>query len=187
LIIFVGSFYEWHDVATLLKAFVRVLNLYPDARLILVGDGAKRQATMQLAIELGITRSVIFTGMVAHTDVPRFMAAADIAVVPYPVLQQDVWLSPLKLFEYMAAGNAIIASNVGQLSEWVTNERNGLLVQPGDISALAAGIERLIDDPGLRLELGQNARVEAIQKHSWDRYLSDLEDVYYSVIKDGKS
>jgi glycosyltransferase involved in cell wall biosynthesis len=187
LIIFVGSFYEWHDVTTLLKAFVRVLNVYPDARLMLVGDGAKRQATMQLAIELGITRAVIFTGMVAHTDVPRFMAAADIAVVPYPVLQQDVWLSPLKLFEYMAAGNAIIASNVGQLSEWVANERNGLLVPPGDISALAAGIERLIGDPGLRMELGQNARVEAVQKHSWDRYLSDLEDVYYSVIKDGKS
>jgi glycosyltransferase involved in cell wall biosynthesis len=187
LIIFVGSFYEWHDVAALLKAFVRVLMVYPDARLMLVGDGAKRQAMMELAIELGIAQTVIFTGMIAHTDVPRFMAAADIAVVPYPDLQQDIWLSPLKLFEYMATGNAIIASDVGQLSEWVANERNGLLVPPGDISALATEIERLISNPGLRMRLGQNARAEAIQKHSWDRYISDLEDVYFSVIKKRKS
>lgn len=187
LILFVGNFYEWHDVATLLRAFVMLLNIHPDARLMLVGDGAKRQAMAQLAFELGIERVVIFTGMVAHTDVPRFMASADIAVVPYPVLEQDVWLSPLKLFEYMATGNAIIASNVGQLSEWVTDEWNGLLVPPGDISAMAARIDRLISDPGLRTQLGKNARAEAVHKHSWDRYLSDLEDLYFSVLNKGKS
>lgn len=182
LILFVGNFYEWHDVATLLRAFVRVLTTRPDARLLLVGDGAKREAMAQLARELGLERSVIFTGMVAHTEVPRFMASADIAVVPYPVLEQDVWLSPLKLFEYMAAGNAILASNVGQLSEWITDGRNGLLIPPGDVSAMASGIERLIGDPDLRMQLGQNARTEAVQKHSWDRYLSDLEKLYYVVL-----
>jgi glycosyltransferase involved in cell wall biosynthesis len=184
LILFVGNFYEWHDVSTLLRAFVEVLKNYPDARLLLVGDGAKREAMAQLARELGLERSVIFTGMVAHTEVPRFMASADIAVVPYPVLEQDVWLSPLKLFEYMATGNAILASNVGQLSEWITDGRNGLLIPPGDVSAVAAGIERLIGDPDLRTRLGQNARADAVQKHSWDCYLSDLEDVYFSVLEE---
>jgi glycosyltransferase involved in cell wall biosynthesis len=182
LILFVGNFYEWHDVATLLRAFVRVLTTRPDARLLLVGDGAKREAMAQLARELGLERSVIFTGMVAHTEVPRFMASADIAVVPYPVLKQEVWLSPLKLFEYMATGNAILASNVGQLSEWITDGRNGLLIPPGDVSAMASGIERLIGDPDLRMQLGQNARTEAVQKHSWDRYLSDLEKLHYLVL-----
>ncbi len=186
LILFVGNFYEWHDVGTLLKAHVEVLKDFPDARVMLVGDGARRKAMEGLALELGIERSVIFTGMVAHTDVPRYMAAADIAVVPYPLLDQDIWLSPLKLFEYLATGSAIIASDVGQLSEWIDDGRNGLLVPPGDVPALAASIERLIDDPGLRKQLGQNARVEAVQKHSWDRYLSDLEGLYYSVLAEGK-
>ncbi|NJC96727.1 MAG: hypothetical protein C3F07_05660 [Anaerolineales bacterium] len=183
LVLFVGNFYEWHDVAALLRAFALVLKKHSDARLVLVGDGAKREAMAHLTRELGLERSVIFTGMVAHTEVPHFMAAADIAVVPYPVLEQDVWLSPLKLFEYMATGNAILASNVGQLSEWITDEQNGLLIPPGDVSALAAGIERLIGDPALRTRLGQHARAEAVQKHSWDRYLSNLEQVYYSVLK----
>lgn len=186
LILFVGNFYEWHDVGTLLKAFVEVLKKIPDARAMLVGDGAKRRAMEQLARELGIEQAVIFTGMVAHTDVPRYMAAADIAVVPYPLLDQDIWLSPLKLFEYMAAGNPIIASDVGQLSEWIDNERTGLLVRPGNIPSLAASIERLIRDPELRLRLGENARVEAVEKHSWDGYLSDLEDLYFSAIEEGR-
>lgn len=186
LILFVGNFYEWHDVSTLLRAFVEVLKHYPDARLMLVGDGARREAMAQLARELGLERSVIFTGMVAHTEVPRYMASADIAVVPYPLLDRDIWLSPLKLFEYMATGNAILASNVGQLSEWIDDGRNGLLIPPGDVVAMAEGIERLIHDPDLRSRLGQNARDDAVQKHSWDRYLSDLEALFYSLTGKGE-
>jgi glycosyltransferase involved in cell wall biosynthesis len=186
LILFVGNFYEWHDVGTLLKAFVEVLKNFPDARVMLVGDGAKRRAMEQLARELGIEQAVIFTGMVAHTDVPRYMAAADIAVVPYPLLDQDIWLSPLKLFEYMAAGNPIIASDVGQLSEWIDDGRNGLLVPPGDVTAMAAAIDRLIRNPDLPSRLGRSAREDAVEKHSWDRYLSDLDDLYYSVLTEGK-
>lgn len=186
MILFVGNFYEWHDVNTLLRAFVDVLKERPDARLVLVGDGTKRKDMVRLAQELELDSSVIFTGMVSHKKVPNFMASADVAVVPYPILEQDVWLSPLKLFEYMASGNAIIASNVGQLSEWITNEHNGLLVSPGDISGMSAGIGRLLSDSHLRTQLGKNARIEAVRKHSWDRYLSDLESVFYSVLKTGK-
>jgi len=185
LILFVGNFYEWHDVATLLRAFVEVLKDYPNALVMFVGDGTKRKAMERLANELGIDRSVIFTGMVAHKDVPRYMASADIAVVPYPLLEQDIWLSPLKLFEYMATGNAIIASDVGQLSEWICDARNGLLVPPGSISAMANGIKRLIRDPDFRARLGQSAREEAVQKHSWGNYLSHLDDLFFSVISKG--
>lgn len=187
LILFVGNFYEWHDVATLLNAFVKVLGHYPDARLMLVGDGAKRQAMEQISVKLGISSSVIFTGMVAHTDVPRYMASADISVVPYPLLGLDIWLSPLKLFEYMATGNTILASMVGQLSEWIDDNRNGLLIPPGNASMMAEGIERLIRDSDLRSRLGKNARDDAVQKHSWDKYLIDLEDLFYSVLAKGKS
>ena len=186
LIIFVGNFYEWHDVATLLRAFSNLLDTSPHARLLLVGDGEKRHSMAQLASELGIDHAVTFTGMVAHADVPQYMAAADIAVVPYPSLNQEIWLSPLKLFEYMATGNAIIASDVGQLHEWIMEEQNGLLVPPGDVPALAMSLKRLVDDPALRLRLGQKAREEAVKRHSWDRYLSDLEALCLDVALKGK-
>ena len=182
LVIFVGNFYEWHDVATLLDAFARVWAANPDARLVLVGDGSRRQVMMQRAADLGLGRAAQFTGLVAHAEVPRLLAAADIAVVPYPPMETDLWLSPLKLFEYMAAGKAVIASAVGQLPDVVQDGRNGLLVPPGDVPALAATLQRLIGDPALRARLGRQARDDAVRKHSWEHYLSRLERVFAAVI-----
>jgi glycosyltransferase involved in cell wall biosynthesis len=182
LVAFVGNFYEWHDVATLLDAFARALVAYPDARLVLVGDGSRRQAMMQRATDLGLDHVAQFTGLVTHAEVPPLLAAADIAVVPYPPMETDLWLSPLKLFEYMASGKAIIASAVGQLTEVVQDGRNGLLIPPGDVPAMTAALQRLIGSPALRSQLGQQAREDAVRKHSWEHYLSRLERVFAAVI-----
>ncbi len=183
LILFVGNFYKWHDVTTLLDAFAKVLEQRSDVHLLLVGDGDRRVAMEQYAAELNVDHAVHFTGLVAHTEVPQLLAAADIAVAPYPPMDTDLWLSPLKLFEYMASGAAIIASNVGQLSEVIIDGENGLLVAPGDGSGLASGIKRLIDDPALRSRLGQRAREDAVIKHSWDHYLSRLERIFAEIVK----
>ncbi len=183
LIIFVGNFYKWHDVATLLDAFALVLEQQPDVHMLLVGDGARRVAMEQYAAELNVDHAVHFTGLVAHTEVPQLLAAADVAVAPYPAMDSDLWLSPLKLFEYMASGLAVIASNVGQLAEVIIDGKNGLLVAPGDSSDLANGISRLINDPALRSGLGRQAREDAVNKHSWDHYLSRLERLFAAIVK----
>lgn len=181
LVIFVGNFYEWHDVATLLDAFARVWAANPAARLVLVGDGSRRQAMMQRAADLGFAQAVRFTGMVPHAEVPRLLAAADIAVVPYPPMEADLWLSPLKLYEYMASGKAIIVSAVGQLPQVIQDGHNGLLVPPGDVRAVAGALQRLMDDPALRLQLGHQARQDAVRKHSWQHYLTRLEQLFGAV------
>jgi glycosyltransferase involved in cell wall biosynthesis len=182
LVLFVGNFYDWHDVGTLLDSFAQVLTAYPDAQLVLVGDGATRQAMEQRAADLGVGHAVQFTGLLPHGEVPRLMAAADVAVVPYPPMEHDLWLSPLKLFEYMASGAAIIASAVGQLTEVVQDGSNGLLVPPGDVSALAAALRRLIGDSALRSSLGRQAREDAMRKHSWEDYILRLERLFATVI-----
>ncbi|RIK39246.1 MAG: hypothetical protein DCC55_18660 [Chloroflexi bacterium] len=182
LIIFVGNFYKWHDVATLLEAFAQILATHPDARLVLIGDGVERPAMMQHAANLKLGDAVQFTGFVPHDEVPRFMSAADIAVAPYPPMQHDLWLSPLKLFEYMAAGAAVVASAVGQPTKVVKDGNNGLLVPPGDVSAMAAALNRLIHDERLRLRLGQQAREYVIRQHSWEHYVARLERLYGAVI-----
>ena len=182
LIIFVGNFFAWHDVTALLEALPTVLGSYPHARLVLVGDGEERQKMMQYAAELGIGHAVQFTGLVAQTEVPRLLSAADVAVAPVPPMKHDLWLSPLKLFEYMASGKAVVASKVGQLAEVIQDGHNGLLVPPGDPAALAAALKKLIDDSVLRARLGQQAREDAVQKHSWEHYLLRLERVYAAVI-----
>ena len=183
LVIFVGNFYHWHDVTTLVWAFADALKKYPQARLVLVGDGERRTETMQLATTLGLDRAVIFTGIVSHADVPRFIAAADIAVVPYPRMQQEMWLSPLKLFEYMSCGIAGIASAVGQVVDVVEDGGNGLLIPPGDPIALSDALIRLIEDPALRSKLGGRAREDAVRQFSWESYLSRLEALFVKIIQ----
>lgn len=182
LIIFVGNFYKWHDVTTLLTAFAQLLSVRPTVRLLLVGDGVERPAMMRYATHLGIEQAVHFTGLVPHTAIPDLLAAADIAVVPYPPMQTDLWLSPLKLFEYMAAGKAIVASAVGQLTDVIHEGHNGLLVAPGASQAMATALQRLLDEPALRQRLGEQARLDAIRKHSWAHYLTGLESVFTAVL-----
>ncbi|CAN5491617.1 hypothetical protein BH10CHL1_BH10CHL1_34060 [soil metagenome] len=182
LFIFVGSFYGWHDVTTLLEAFAQVLVEHPCARLALVGDGEQRPAMQQRANQLGIGHAVQFTGSVPHTEIPRLVSAADVAVAPYPLMQHDLWLSPMKLFEYMATGSAVIASAVGQIGEVVQDGKNGLLVPPGNTPALAAAMQQLIGDTALRSRLGSQARMDIEQKYSWERYVTRLERLYAAVI-----
>jgi len=182
LVLFVGNFYEWHDVGTLLESFPRILDVYPQTRLILVGDGTLRESMEQLSIDLGVSHAVHFTGLIPHVKVPEYMASADVAVVPYPKMNHSNWLSPLKLFEYMASAKAIVASEVGQVKDIIQHEANGLLVTAGDVQGMSKSVIRLIEDKDLRVRLGQQARNDAVQKHSWSQYISRLEDIFSEVI-----
>jgi alpha-maltose-1-phosphate synthase len=182
LILFVGNFYVWHDVKTLLDSFARVMLAYPDAHLVLVGDGALRKSMEQHSIDIGVSHAVHFTGLISHSEVPGFMASADIAIVPYPEMNQENWLSPLKLFEYMASARPIVASAVGQVADIIRHEKNGLLVPPGDADTMAEAIMRLLADKDLCGRLGRQARNDAAENHSWERYLSCLEKVLYDAI-----
>ncbi|MCC7035508.1 MAG: glycosyltransferase family 4 protein [Acidobacteria bacterium] len=182
VVIFVGNFYEWHDIDTLLDAFAGVLRALPGARLLLVGDGPTRDAMQRRASALGLDGATRFVGAVPHAAVPRLIAAADVAVAPVPPMSCESWLSPMKLFEYMASGVAIVATRAGQLAAVVQDDGNGLLVPPGDAPAMGAAIIRLLEDPALRARLGTQARQEAVEQHSWDRYVTRLERLYTAVV-----
>ncbi len=183
LLVFVGSFYQWHDVVALLKAFALVSKTHSEARLLLVGDGAERERMMRISVDLGLEGAAQFTGFVTHAEVVRYVNAADIAVVPVPSMKQEMWLSPMKLFEYMASGKATVASAMGQIKDVIRDGENGLLVPAGDEAALAGALERLIVDVALRVRLGRQAREDAVKDHSWEGYLSRLEDVFMGAMK----
>jgi glycosyltransferase involved in cell wall biosynthesis len=181
VIFFVGNFYKWHDVATLLTAFSEVAKNHPDARLVLVGDGTERQAMVQRSHDLGIAELVMFTGLVDHEEIPGLISASDIAVAPVPPMEYPLWLSPMKVFEYMASGVAIVATGMGQVTEVIRHGINGLLVPPGESSEMAAALNGLISDTRLRLQLGKQARQDAINKHSWEQYIVRLERLYFTI------
>ncbi len=103
------------------------------------------------------------------------MAAADVLVSPHADVHRFIG-SPIKLFEYMAAGKPIVATRVGQIPEIITDERSGLIVPPEDPEAMAAALERLHGDPDLRTRLGAEAQREAREHHSWDARLATILD-----------
>jgi glycosyltransferase involved in cell wall biosynthesis len=164
---FVGSFKAWHGVDFLLRAFGRLRGEDRTYHLLLVGDGPMRTIMEEEARRLGLQEAVTLVGNVLHEEVPRYLALMDVAVAPYPALE-DFYFSPLKLYEYMASSRAVVASRIGQVAEVVADGLTGLLYEPGDQKGLIGCIRRLRADENLRRELAQNART-ACSKNTWRR------------------
>jgi glycosyltransferase involved in cell wall biosynthesis len=184
IVMWIGGFYPWHDLDLLLKSFTLVLQRHPDARLVLVGDGPIRPSIAEEVQQIGLQQSVIMTGAIAHAEVPEMLSMADIAVVPSaPVPASHGGTgTPLKLFEYMAAGKPIVATALNQAAEVIRQGHNGLLVEAGDVDGFAEAILTLLDVPSERVRLGQNARQQAIELHSWEEYTRRLEEIYLNVL-----
>lgn len=180
VVAFVGSFQAWHDVATLIRGFALVLRRVPDARLVLVGDGRERPGAEALVRSLHLGSSVAFMGAVPRDHVASYLAAADVAVAPF---RHDLWGSPMKLYEYMAAGRATVASNAPAAAGVIDHARNGLLVIPQDPNDLAEAVAALLADPGRRRQLADAARRDAVALHSWDARARQLEAIYRRVIE----
>ena len=162
VVTFVGTLKPWHGVADLLAAAALAKRPW---KLRIIGDGPERAALEEQAAGLGI--EVDFRGAVAPADIPGQLAGSAIGVAPYPDLggEQQQYFSPLKVYEYLAAGLPVVASAVGQLPQ-ILGEL-GTLVPPSDPAALAAAIDTLAADPVLRGKLGWRGRVQAEEKHSW--------------------
>jgi glycosyltransferase involved in cell wall biosynthesis len=124
---------------TLLEAWPLVLRAVPDAYLLIVGEGSRRQALEAQARDLRVAHRVVFTGR--RDDVPAVTAALDVAVLPSYREAQG-----LSILEAMALSRPVVASNVGGIPEMITDGVTGLLVPPHDADALAAGIIRLLLD-----------------------------------------
>ena len=184
VIAFVGGFQPWHGLEQLVAAFARVLVQVPDAQLLLVGDGRARPGVERAIAAHGVAGKVAITGFQPQDQVPAWLAAADICALPYPVLPKELWFSPLKLYEYMASGKAIVASRSGQIAEVIKDGYNGVLTPPGDVNGLAEALVGLLNDPEQIRRLGQAAREQAEQQHSWNRYVHRLETLYRQLLSD---
>jgi glycosyltransferase involved in cell wall biosynthesis len=164
---FVGSLKPWHGLPTLVEAFALLQGRHPDARLRVVGEGPEGPRLLEDLSRRGLSGAAELTGAVPPGDVPGLLAGMDAAVAPYPRLKR-FYFSPLKVYEYMASGLPVVASRVGQLDGLIDDRVNGLLCPPGDATALAAELEELRGDAGLRRRLGAAARAAVVRDHTWE-------------------
>jgi len=133
-----------------------------------VGDGPLRAVVEQTTRAEGLRDAVRITGTVDHGQVPALLHQIDVAVAPYPRLR-GFYFSPLKIFEYMATRRAIVASDIGQITEVLTHRRTALLHPPGSIRKMMAHLEELRARPQLRERLARQARRLAVERFTWDR------------------
>lgn len=171
---FVGTLKPWHDTATLVEAFALLRRgPVPDARLLIVGDGPQRAAILDRLDQLSLSDAAHLTGAVQPDQIPGWVARMHVATAPYRG-DQPFYFSPLKLYEYMAAGLPVVASDVGDLAQVLDRGRLGATVVPDDPDALAAALAGLARDPAAATAMGARARAEVLAHHGWDRIVSRI-------------
>ncbi len=179
---YAGHLYAWKGVDVLLEALARV----PGAQGLIVGGHAAEpdlDRVKALARRLGIDSRVTFTGLVEPARVPELLQRARVLVLPNPASAISTrYTSPLKLFEYLAAGRAIVASDLPSIREVVHDGVDALLVTPGDPDALARGIQRVLDDPALADRLS-HAAADLAPHYSWARRAERLEALFSQLAR----
>jgi len=166
---FIGTFGVWHGALSLVKAIKPCIEKNDNLRFLMMGAGKDLPEAKRLAAASGVEDYVTFTGMVEPTQVPRHLAACDILISPHILLDgtKEFFGSPTKLFEYMAVGKGIVASDLGQIGDILKGGKNSLLVEPGNVEDLTAGILTLANDKALREQLGKAARRDAEDGFTW--------------------
>jgi glycosyltransferase involved in cell wall biosynthesis len=177
---YAGHLYPWKGVDVLIQAVARTSGA---SAMIVGGHEAEgdRSRLEALAARLGIRRRVSFTRHVEPSQVPGLLRRATILALPNTASAASThFTSPLKLFEYMAAGRAIVASDLPAIREVLTHEKNALLVPAGDPAALAAAIERLAGDRGLAHRLAEQAFAD-VPDYTWERRAARIEALLNEV------
>jgi glycosyltransferase involved in cell wall biosynthesis len=193
---YTGSILAWHGMADLAKALPSLIAKVPDVSLVIAGEattdggGAILEDLRRAAVEAGVEEAVIALGRVAHSHIPSVLAACDLCVAPYnPAGEADLerfgfWYSPMKLWEYMASGRAVVSTDLPSIREIVGDDR-GVLVPPGEPSALADAIAGLLADDDGRQAMGRAGRAFA-EENTWERRVDDYEGALIEALEGGK-
>ena len=173
VVTFVGTLKPWHGVADLITAAALARQQW---NLRIIGDGPEMETLRAQAERLGVEAD--FRGAVAPEEIPAHMAGSAIGVAPYPDLggRDQQYFSPMKVLEYLAAGLAVVASDVGQIPQLLEEgaQLHGVLVAPSDPTALAAALDDLAASPQRRARMGRDGRLLAEERHSWARVVTRI-------------
>src|SRR5699024_6225981 len=149
-----------------------------DFHVLVVGDGAQLESLRSIARTEELDDVVSFIGRVPHEEVERYYSIIDITPFPRLPLPVCEMVSPLKPFEAMAMGKAVVASDVAALAEIVTPGMNGLLHVKGSAESLQEQLTRLLDDASLLDELGRTSRHWVVENRDWSTLAQVLAGIY---------
>ena len=162
----------------LLRAMPRVLNEFPTARLVVIGQGSQEQFLKRLGKNLGLEGCLDWRGAIDNLEVPAALSEMDIYVMPSVSRSETFGVTAV---EAEACGVPVVFSDLPGVREAVTDGVGGLAVPPGDVEALARAICRLLTDQALRRRLGAGGRRTACERFDFQANVSQMEQVYRRV------
>ena len=169
---FVGRPAPWHGLELLVAAAPAVLRELPAARFLIVGEGPSLPAVKELVRAQGLAANFVFAGEAPHEQVPVYMGACDVCVAFYRPVRSYAG-DPMKLYEYLACGRAVLAEEAPGYGDLVVRAGAGLQVRSSDPAAVAEALLKLLSDDGLRGGMGLKARAAAAG-YEWSAGLKDL-------------
>ncbi len=179
---FIGSINYWHGMDNLMEMMKRTVSALPRIAYLIVGDGPKRQELEDFVRQNGLGDRVKCTGYVPYEEINLYLNAMDVCLALYP-LEKAFFFSPLKIFEYMAAGRPVVATSVGQIREIIRHGENGFLVDPDRPREIEALFRKLMNDSPLRKRIGESARTFISTNYSWHRNAKTVERVAQNLIR----
>jgi len=187
---FTGTFGGWHGVDVLAAAMPQICDRAPDARFLLIGDGNYKHLVDDVIARHGLAAKVRAVGRVPQAEGARLLRACDICVSPHSshMVDSKFFGSPTKIFEYMAMGAGIVASDLEQIGQVlspalrpaavtgdvVVKDERAVLCTPGDVAEFVDAVVALVAHPAAASELGRNAREAAVQGYSWTTHVNRL-------------
>ncbi|MBR9916569.1 glycosyltransferase family 4 protein [bacterium] len=167
-----------YGIDILIKSFALFVRKHPDlkVRLIIVGEGSKREELISLSKELNVFEKCEFVGPVKHDDVHNWLNKFDI----FLALSRSESFG-VSVIEAMACELPVIVSNIGGLKEVVTNDETGLIVSNEDPVEVSKKLEYLYQNPKQAIELGKNARAKVILRYSWKKSVEIMNNIYKSI------
>ncbi len=185
VVVFVGAFRAWHGAVHLVRAVRKLRERgFDDVAAVFIGDGPERRRTQQEAE--GLER-VTFLGRVSHDQMPNYLAAADVGIAPFDVLAHPplslaFYWSPLKIFEYMAAGLPVVTPDIPRLRRIYRDGEEGVSYDPHEPEGLADAIVQLRDG-GVRRRLGVAGRDRVTKLFSWTKHCEKLAEAFGHIIE----
>lgn len=175
---YVGSILNYEGIDLLIDAAAKLRSERRDVAFLFVGDGAELRQYQERVEREGLGDTVIFTGRVPHEQVEDYYSVIDIAPFPRLPLPVCEMVSPLKPFEAMAMGKAVVVSDVAALAEIIDDGRTGLIHRKGDADSLTHALRSLVDDRGRREHLAGEGLSWVRQHRDWRGLASQVSEVY---------
>lgn len=178
---FVGSFAKWHGIELLYNVIPKILEKNDNVIFLLVGDGVSFKPFSKWIDKYQFNNSVVLTGQIHADDVPEYVAAMDVGLIP----NSNQYGSPMKLFEYLSVGVVPVVPDFKPMRDVVENCKTALFFPPKDINAMIEQLEKIINDNVLRRKISLNAR-EITRKYTWEHNVSKILSIARKLINDRK-